>query len=98
MVKTARSHARKAQREKGGWAYRLENLLDEVFSKVEAGGVPRSFSLEEQGLFGIGYHHMRHWLRMSKEERAVWEAEHSDSPRAFIWAKAEEAASEPAAV
>lgn len=98
MIKTARSHARKAQREKGGWAYRLENLLDEVFSKVEADGIPRSLSLEEQGLFGLGYHHMRHWLRMSKEDRAAWEAENAGAPHAFIWAKADESPTEITAV
>lgn len=91
MIKTARSHARKAQREKGGWAYRLENLLDEIFSKIEAQGIPRALSLEEQGLFGIGYHHMRHWLRMTKEERAAWEAQYPNSPRAFLWGKTTDA-------
>lgn len=51
---------------------------------------PMHLSLDQQGLFVLGYHQMRRWLWMNKEERAVWEAEHPDVPRAYRWGKTAE--------
>jgi hypothetical protein len=48
-----------------------------------AEGFPQFLNLDDQGLFIIGYHHMRHWLWMNKEEKKEWESEHSDAPRAY---------------
>lgn len=53
-------------------------------------GLPAHLDLEQQGLFVLGYHHMRHWLRMNGEERAKWEEAHSGAPPAYRWGKREE--------
>ena len=40
-------------------------------------------NLDDQGLFIIGYHHMRHWLWMNKEEKADWRSRYPDASRAY---------------
>ena len=91
LMKNARNHVRKAKDDptKGGMIFLLDKLIDELslpFSPKD-GGFPSHMALEEQGLFVIGYHHMRHWLWMSKEERQTWEAAHPDANRAYCWSK-----------
>src|SRR5690606_36823863 len=73
LMKNARNHVRKAKDDpnRSGIVFLLDKLLDELslpFSP-ENNAFPGHLALEEQGLFVIGYHHMRHWLWMSKEER-----------------------------
>jgi CRISPR-associated protein Csd1 len=94
LLKSARHHARKAAGENPQRVYALERLLDELVGRfaADAGGFPASLDLEQQGLFVIGYHHMRKFLWMGREERDAWEAAHPDAPRAF---KRKKAAAEP---
>jgi CRISPR-associated protein Csd1 len=95
MLKNARHHAKKAE---GGMVFRLESLIDELIARINVRevkgqpiGFPLTLSIEQQGLFVIGYHHMRHWLWMSKEERTGWEAANPDAARAFLWNSKREA-------
>jgi len=98
LYKNARHHARKARDgDSAGFAFRLERLIDELTSSFglsekaihpEQNALPAYLSLEQQGLFVLGYHHMRRWLWMNKDERAAWEAEHPDAPRAYRWSTA----------
>lgn len=69
LLKGFRHHARKAKDEKelAQRAYYLERAADEILSDIE--GFPAYLSLEEQGLFVLGYHHQRHDLFLSREER-----------------------------
>jgi CRISPR-associated protein Csd1 len=85
LLKGARHHARKAADENPQRVFGLERLLDELVGRVSptSGGFPASLDLEQQGLFVIGYHHMRKFLWMSREERDAWEAEHADASKAF---------------
>ncbi|MCE5228989.1 type I-C CRISPR-associated protein Cas8c/Csd1 [bacterium] len=89
LLKNARHHASKAKDEtgKGGIAFLLERLIDTLADPFDPknNGFPSSLSLENQGLFILGYHHMRKWLWMNKDERAAWEAEYPAAPRAYIW-------------
>jgi len=87
LLKNARHHARKAADDNAGSVFLLERVLDELIGGFtpQAGGFPSHLSLDEQGLFIIGYHHMRKWLWMNKSERADWEAAHPNVPRAFRW-------------
>jgi len=48
-------------------------------------GFPAYLDLEQQGLFVLGYHQMRKWLWMPKEDRANWEQNHQDAPKAYLW-------------
>jgi len=75
ILKNLRHHARKAKDDEkkartAGW---LEGQVDEVLSRLD--GFPAHLDLTQQGLFVLGYHHMRHWLWMSKEDRQHWEAQ-----------------------
>ena len=47
-------------------------------------GIPSSLSLEDQGLFVLGYHQMRHWIFMKKEPRAEWEKQYPKAPAVFL--------------
>jgi CRISPR-associated protein Csd1 len=88
LMKNARHHARKGKDgEKAGFVFLLERLLDEHADRFDPkqNGFPAHLSLEEQGLFILGYHQMRKWLWMPKEDRAQWEKDHADAPRAYQW-------------
>lgn len=108
LYRNSRHHARKARDgDSVGMAFRLERLIDELSSGfgLEArtphphhNALPAFLDLEQQGLFVLGYHHMRHWLWMNAEERRSWEADHPDAPRAYLWGKQEAAETEPNAL
>lgn len=90
LLKNARHHARKAkdQAGKGGTAFLLERLIDALTDPFDpiSNGFPSSLSLENQGLFILGYHQMRKWLWMNKVERQEWEAQYPGASRAYLWA------------
>ncbi len=73
LLKGFRHHASKAKdnEQSSGTAIWLERQADQVLKDLQ--GFPAFLPLEQQGLFVLGYHHMRHWLWMSKEERAELE-------------------------
>ncbi len=98
LMKNARNHMSKAKDgENAGLAFRLDKILDELSSKIGAAknqgynimeyarSFPAYLPLEEQGLFVLGYHHMRKWLWLSKEERERWLRENPAAPSSFIW-------------
>jgi CRISPR-associated protein Csd1 len=71
LMKNFRHHARKAQDENPKWAVTLEKAADEILAPLSPWeAFPRFLPLEQQGLFVLGYHHQRHELYLSKEERA----------------------------
>jgi CRISPR-associated protein Csd1 len=88
LLKNARHHARKAedgteaQSKTARW---LDGQLDEIAAGLKVvrraygpdAGFPAHLSLEQQGLFVLGYHHQRHWLWMKKEDRERVTAERS---------------------
>jgi CRISPR-associated protein Csd1 len=73
LLKNRGHYVRKADEDdaRGRTARWLDRQLDEVAAgfSPSAGGFPASLSLEEQGLFILGYHQQRHWLWLSREER-----------------------------
>lgn len=101
LLKSSRHHAEKAASADDGknrfLAQRLDRIIDFLCSRFELSrkqyppasqGIPAHLDLEQQGLFVLGYHQMRHWLWMNKEERDEWEREQGDLPRAFSFRKA----------
>jgi CRISPR-associated protein Csd1 len=76
LLKGARHHAKKAKDEPQtrGTAQWLERELDRIAFPFnpKQNGFPAHLSVEDQGLFVLGYHHQRHVLWMSKEQRASW--------------------------
>lgn len=104
LLRNARHHARKAKDESKnkGQIFNLERLIDQICSQfdislkktedpkaVYENGFPSYLSQEQQGMFVLGYHQMRKWLWMTREERDIWNAEHSDASRAYFWGKKE---------
>ena len=76
LLKGARHHAKKAKDEPQtrGTAQWLDRELDQIAFPFnpKQNGFPAYLSVEDQGLFVLGYHHQRHVLWMSKEQRASW--------------------------
>ena len=69
LLKGFRHHASKAKdndRSRGA-AIWLERQADQTMKALQ--GFPAFLPLDQQGLFVLGYHHMRHWLWTSKEDR-----------------------------
>ena len=102
LLRNARHHARKAKDESKnkGQIFNLERLIDQICSQFDVSlkktedpkavyenGFPSYLSQEQQGMFVLGYHQMRKWLWMTREERDIWNAEHSDASRAYLWGK-----------
>jgi len=94
LLKNARHHVAKARDDeaKAGFIFRLDKLIDELATRFDPNrnGFPAHLDLEQQGLFVLGYHQMRKWLWMSREERAIWEKDHPEAPREYIWSKGKE--------
>ena len=102
LLRNARHHARKAKDESKnkGQIFNLERLIDQICSQFDVSlkktedpkvvyenGFPAYLSQEQQGMFVLGYHQMRKWLWMTREERDIWNDEHSDASRAYLWKK-----------
>ena len=79
LMKNLRHHARKAKDDDRtrGTAHWLERQTDEIAAKLT--DFPAHLDLEQQGLFVLGYHQMRHWLWLSKEDRQALQAEQAAS-------------------
>ncbi len=67
LLKKARHHARKARHDNKEVRW-LEKQMDEIADQfeVEKGGFPAHLSMEEQGLFVLGYHQQRHQFFQKK--------------------------------
>lgn len=104
LLRNARHHARKAKDESKnkGQIFNLERLIDQLCSQFDVSlkktedpkavyenGFPVYLSQEQQGMFVLGYHQMRKWLWMTRQERDIWNKEHSDASRAYLWEKKE---------
>ena len=104
LLRNARHHASKPKDKKDTWwiTARLEDLIDQICSQfdislkktedpktVYENGFPAYLSQEQQGMFVLGYHQMRKWLWMTRDERDIWNAEHPDAARAYLWEKKE---------
>lgn len=70
-------------------ASRCRRIIDAMTTRIGA-ELPAYLNLNEQGTFVVGYHQMSYWFWMTKDERAVWEAENPEAPLAFVWSKKEE--------
>lgn len=71
LLKNFRHHARKAKDENPKRAVALEKEADEILAPLPPWeAFPRFLPLEQQGLFVLGYHHQRHELYLSNEDRA----------------------------
>ena len=104
LLRNARHHASKAKDDvkKRGTVFNLERLIDQLCDQFEISlqdtidpkatynnGFPAHLSHEQQGMFVLGYHQMRKWLWMTKDEREIWNKDNENAPRAYLWKKAQ---------
>jgi len=89
LLKNARHHVSKlkGEGEKYGLALRWDKIIDDIADRFDPkhNGFPSHLDLEQQGLFILGYHQMRKWLWLSREDRDTWENEHQAVPRVYAW-------------
>ena len=71
------------QDETRGIAMWLSRIKDTVIGEVGI-EIPVQLSTEDQEQFVLGYHHMRKWFFLSKEERRAWAAMYENLSSAFI--------------
>lgn len=94
LLKNARHHARKAldDAKSKGLARWLEGEIDDILAPLTVQiprqgmlhtGFPAHLALEQQALFVLGYHHERHWIWLSNEERERLTAERRESVAAI---------------
>ena len=70
LIKLKNSHLKKIGREKDGAKKYYEKLLAELLWKIDCQkGFPKRLSLEEQGMFAIGYYHQKQKKYEKREEK-----------------------------
>lgn len=91
LLKNSQHHARKAMDDPAaaGLVFGLERLKDELTDGFDPNdnGFPARLTIEQQGLFVVGYHQMRKWIWMNREEREQWESRYPNAPRAYMWTR-----------
>ncbi len=68
MLRGVRAHLSKLERDRRGVYIALERRLDEVTGAIL--GFPRTLTLQQQGLFALGYYHQRAHDRAQAREAA----------------------------
>lgn len=67
LIKLKNSHMKKLEREKINTKIYYENLLTDLLGKLER--FPRRLTLEEQGMFMLGYYHQQQKKYQKREEK-----------------------------
>lgn len=68
LIRGAQPHLAKLERDRPGAWRALQTRLEDIQSALPA--FPRILTLEEQGLFALGYYHQRAWDRKAAREAA----------------------------
>ncbi len=71
IVDLGQKHMRKLRRDDPAAAYRIDERLQEIHTKLtpgEAGAYPGKLSLVGQGLFMLGYYHQKAWSQAQKAQ------------------------------
>jgi CRISPR-associated protein Csd1 len=59
LLRGAQPHLAKLERDKPGAHIALQRRLEDIQAGIAAAGFPRTLTLEEQGIFALGYYHQR---------------------------------------
>jgi len=57
LIRKSQAHLAKLRKEKAGTEWALQSKLEEILRPVSS--FPKTLTLEQQGLFGLGYYHQR---------------------------------------
>lgn len=85
LLRGARPHLSKLERDHPGAYHRLEERLEEIQARLA--GFPRTLSLQDQGLFALGYYHQRAFDRA--QARAATERRRGETALAGAGAPAD---------
>ncbi len=70
ILKNAQHGLAKIRKDKPGWAVSLDKLAQEILEAIDPKqGFPSTLSLENQGMFVLGYYHQRQDLFTKKDEK-----------------------------
>lgn len=70
LIRGAQPHLAKLKRDKGGSAVALQRQIEDICSVIQ-NNFPRVLTLEEQGLFSLGYYHQRAYDRAAAVKKAA---------------------------
>ena len=59
LLRLSANHLKKVRSEKPGWAYKLDESQTDIIDGIAITNYPATLSLEEQGLFFLGYYHQK---------------------------------------
>jgi len=68
LLRGAQPHLAKLERDRPGAHIALQRRLEEIQGGIAASGFPRILTLEEQGIFALGYYHQRAYDRAQRRE------------------------------
>ena len=82
LIRGSRAHLSTLERDSRGAYNAIQTQLEEVMSGIEA--FPKTFNLEQQGLFALGYYHQRasdqaRMREASERRRSAHEQEGNDN-------------------
>ncbi len=77
LFRKSQAHLAKLRKEKPGSEYALQGKLEEIQRPLTS--FPRTLSLEQQGLFGLGYYHQR---AQDRADAIARKQERDDAPPA----------------
>jgi CRISPR-associated protein Csd1 len=63
LVRGAQPHLAKLERDRPGAFFALQRRLEDIHAGIPSSGFPRTLTLQEQGLFALGYYHQRAYDR-----------------------------------
>jgi CRISPR-associated protein Csd1 len=73
LLRGAQAHLAKLERDKRGAYLALQRTMEDIIAGIRA--FPTTLTLEEQGLFSLGYYHQRaHDRAQAEEAKATREA------------------------
>jgi CRISPR-associated protein Csd1 len=70
LLRGAQPHLGKLERDRPGAHVALQRRLEDIQAGIPASGFPRILTLEDQGLFALGYYHQRAYDRIQAREAA----------------------------
>jgi CRISPR-associated protein Csd1 len=70
LLRGAQPHLAKLERDRRGPYIALQRRLEEIQAGLPASGFPRTLTLEDQGIFALGYYHQRAFDRAQARQAA----------------------------
>jgi len=71
LIRMSQNHIAKTKKDKPGWAINSDKQIGEIFQSINE--FPAHLSLNDQGLFAIGYYHQRQDIYTKKNKESLTE-------------------------